>query len=304
MKQKSVIQIGIPILGICLFLCFPLQTRDGVQAGLALCGGILIPSLFPVSVLASCLIRMQAGTCGGSRTERWMRALFGLPGSAALPLLLGILGGFPLGAQLTASAYESGQLSKQEAARLAGLSNNAGPAFLLGAVSVMLGSLSRGAILMGIQLASSLLAGCLLRESAHCPVHTKKVQKNQPASIAALLPQCITESAVAMLRLTGAICFFHATTACVIPLLPVSNLPTLWQAGLSGVLELTGGLSLLRGTVSPALMPLTAALISWGGLCVHLQSFQALAKAEIPMGPYLRHKTLQAGIALLLAFFL
>ena len=88
MKRKNGLWIWVSLAGIALFLCFPAAAGAGVRSGLALCGGVLIPSLFPVSVLAGCLIRMRGTGSASSPAERWMRALFRLPGAAALDIRL------------------------------------------------------------------------------------------------------------------------------------------------------------------------------------------------------------------------
>ncbi len=304
MKGRTLLRFLIPLAGIGLFLCFPDRTGTGVRAGLSLCAGVLVPTLFPVSVLAGCLIRMSVDAHAGQWTERRMQALFGLPGTGALPLLLGMLGGFPLGAQLAAAACETGQLTKEEAARLSGLCNNAGPAFLLGSVGTMLGSPVLGCTLFGIQMLASLITGLLFRRPSVRRAAATQKAAGRPPSLGAILPRCIGESAGAMLRLTGAVCFFQAVLSCLETILPISSLPSLWQAAVSGALELTGGLSLLRSQQGWAALPTAAALIGWGGLCVHLQAAEALNRAGLPMGPYLLHKAVQAGISLLLAALL
>lgn len=303
MKQQTVFWHMIPLMGIGLFLCFPGPAQTGVRSGLELCGKALIPSLFPVSVLSGCLIRMHAAGGSAQWSGRIMQQLFGLPGQAAVPLLLGLLGGFPLGAQLSASACEAGLLSKREAARLAGLSCNAGPAFLLGTLGAILAVPSIGMALLVIQLLSAGLTGFLLRKPIEQSRLLPKRTAQQPLAFTAVLPQCISQSAVAMLRLTGTVAFFQALISCMTALLPLSALPPLWQAGISGSLELTGGLVLLQAELHPATLPLFAALIGWGGVCVHLQAAQALSAAGIPIGPYLRHKAIQSGISLILSIF-
>ncbi|MBO4418307.1 MAG: hypothetical protein J5789_00545 [Oscillospiraceae bacterium] len=303
MRRFSSVRLWLPLTGIGLFLLFPGPAGEGARAGLRLCGTVLIPALFPVSVLAGCLVRTGTAQRTRRRASRWMRALFGLPETCALPLLLGLLGGFPLGAHLTAAAREEGWIGRQEAARLAGLCNNAGPAFLLGAVSSLLGSPALGIQLWAIQLLSALLAGLFLRQTPAAAAGGTAQAVSQP-SPGAVLPKCIESSALAMLRLTGAVVFFQAALACLAAVLPVSALPAVWQAGFYGILELTGGLSALQAARPEAVLPLGAALLGWGGLCVHLQAAEALARADIPLGPYFRHKALQAGISLLLAAFL
>ena len=303
MRRRSVFQSAILLAGIGLFLCFPDRAREGVRAGLSLCGSVLVPALFPVSVLSGCLIRTRSSPGNGAWAERWMQALFGLPGAGALPLLLGMLGGFPLGAQLAATAFETGQLTKDEAARLGGLSNNAGPAFLLGAAGTILGSPALGGLLFGIQLIACIITGHLFRRPTKRPAAVKRKSSDCFLSLGSVLPRCMGESAVAMLRLTGAVVFFQALTACLGAILPLSALPSLCQAAISATLELTGGLALLKSEQAFAVLPLAAALIGWGGFCVHLQAADAMKQAGLPVGPYLWHKAAQAGVSVLLALF-
>ena len=302
MKKADVPQTGILLAGIALFLRCSDTAAAGIRSALSFCSAVLIPSLFPVSVLSGCLLRLHAADGTGRFTERWMRKLFGLPGTGALPLLLGMLGGFPLGAQLAASACKAEQLTKREASRLAGISNNAGPAFLLGTVSTMLHAPRIGIRLLGIQILSALLTGLLLRGKAEIEIKKALRPGARRESLASILPSCIAESAGAMLRLTGAVAFFQAFSACLTPAL--ARLPALWQTCILGIMELTGGLSALSETYAQAELPLAACLICWGGLCVHLQAAQALTCEGLPLAPYLLRKALQAGIGMLLAIIL
>ena len=299
MKQRGRWRLLLPLGGIALFLCRPEAARAGAREGLTLCAAVLIPSLYPVSVLSGCLLRMADGRGTERLAGRWMRALFGLPAAAALPLALGLLGGFPLGARLAAEACRAGALTREEAARLSGLCNNAGPAFLLGAAGTMLGSPVLGGALLGIQLLSALLTGLLLRRPGEAAAG--EVPAAQGQSLWACLPVCIGQSAEAMLRLTGAVVFFRAFTACLGSLLSPERLPRLWQAALTGLLEVSAGIRQLAWLPPALALPAAAGLICWGGLCVHLQAAEALSAAAVPVKPYLRAKALQGGLGLLLS---
>ena len=285
--------------GLALFLCVPGAAGAGARKGLALCAQALIPSLFPVSVLAGCILRMGGGDLAGRWAGRPFRRLYGLPESGAAILLLGFLGGYPLGARLAAEACRDEALSKEEASRLAGLGNNAGPAFLLGVAGGVFGSAALGALLLGLQLCSGLLSGVLLREDPRERAHVGPLPR-APMPFGAALPQAIGESAGAMLRLTGAVVFFQAVMGALEALLPPTALPHPLRVLLMGSLELSGGVALVSGGDPMGSLPLLAALCGWGGLCVHLQAAEAFHQAGLPLGPYLKHKGLQAGIALLL----
>ena len=104
--------------------------RDGMQ----LCLNVIIPSLFPFFVLSTLAVDMGMITSLGRLAGKIMVPLFRVNGSCAGAFLLGILGGYPVGARTAISLYESGSCTKPEAERLLSFCNNSGPAFILGVV--------------------------------------------------------------------------------------------------------------------------------------------------------------------------
>lgn len=298
MKRREIPSRLIPVLGIGLFLLRPAEAAEGVRSGLRFAGSVLVPSLFPVSVLACCLVRMRVGAGRSRRVGVWIRAVFGVSGNAAVPLALGMIGGFPLGAKLVSDMVREGTLSKEEGARFSGLCTQAGPAFLLGAAASVLGSPFFGTALLLLQLFSTLLTGAILRGTAPDRAALPRAPAAARAPFSRVLPACIGESAVSMLRLTGSVAFFRAATACVGALLPMQSASPLLGPFVSGLLELTGGLELLRGIAPTKAFPLVAALIGWGGLCVHLQAAAFLSDAELPLRPYLRTKLVESAVCI------
>ena len=117
-----------------LLLLRPQAAAQAVREGLALCAGTVIPSLFPFFVVVSLLLQLGLaetlqGLCGP-----FMGPLFRMRGVCALPLLAGLLGGYPAGARTAAELFQQGRLSRREAELLLGFCDNCGPAFLLGYV--------------------------------------------------------------------------------------------------------------------------------------------------------------------------
>ena len=293
MHKKVNLDFLIPISGILLFLILPGSAATGARAGLRLCGELLIPALLPISVLAGCLVQMGGSSPIPRPAIRFMEAVFSASGACASAFLLGQLGGFPLGAQLIAGLYREGRIGKAEAEQISAFCNNAGPAFLIGTAGVCLGSPFAGAALLVIQLLATVSAGLLLRKR----IGTASGRVQPPAQrlpFSQALPRAIGSSAGAMLRLTGAVVFFQAFLSCLKSLLPLNQLSGLARAGLTGALELSGGFSALQNAGGTLLFPLAAALVNWGGLCVHLQAAEALGSAGLSVKPYLRGKLTQA----------
>lgn len=302
MKQIPGCRFLLLICGIVLLLLLPAECGAGVRSGMKLCADALIPSLFPVSVLAGCLLQMKPERVAERLSGRWMKILFGLPGSCAVPFSLGLLGGFPLGAQLTATMYREGSLSRTEAIRLSMICNNAGPAFLLGAVGGILGGQHYGATLFLIQLLSASLCGMLLLRPDALSLQDRCESQHPVSAFWDALPSAISESVTGMLRLTGSVVFFSAVTACVSAILPLHCLPQAWASIFSGILEVSAGIELLRGSILQTAFPVAAFLVGWGGFCVHLQAAGALHAVGLPVKPYLVGKLLHALISALLAF--
>lgn len=281
----------LPLLGFPLLLLRLEETRQGVLEGLALCGELLIPSLFPFSVLANTLIRMGLAP--------WLEERLRLP-AVAVPWLLGLLGGFPLGAQSLAALCRDGAVSRQEAIRASRWCNNGGAAFLMGAVGAVLGSPGLGLLLFGIQILSSLTMALLFSVGKGSAGSCRRKPRRAQALTAALTG-ALGESALAMVRLCGSVCFFLALWRALEGLLPLDSFSPLLRVLFLGAAELSSGTAALGTLPRDAAFVLAAGLTGWGGLCVHLQAADALCGEGLPIGPYLFGKLCQGLLSCLLA---
>lgn len=295
MRRFDRLAFFLPLLGIPLLLLQLEETRQGVREGLRLCGELLIPSLFPFSVLANTGIRMDLA----GKLEKGLR----LPVST-VPWVLGLLGGFPLGAQSLAALYSRGAIGRQEAIRASRWCNNAGAAFLMGAVGGVLGDARLGLALFGIQILSSLCLILLFSPGKGGAVRSRRRSLQGADAPASALAGALGDSALAMLRLCGSVCFFLGLWRALEALLPVEAWPPVLRVLLQGSMELSAGTAALGTLPGNAAFVLAAGLCGWGGLCVHLQAADALCGAGLPLGPYLSGKLCQGLLSCLLALCL
>lgn len=284
------------------------SARDAAAAQLTLCATVLLPSLFPFSALANLFLLTGADRPASFLLRKPLQWL-GLPEGAAAPMLMGLLGGYPLGLFVLGTACAQGTLSRRDASRVSRICNQAGPAFLLGAVGLsVFGSLQTGLLLWLVQLLSVLLTGLLFAAFSQAP--EADAQRTLPQRIAAgtnlfqAIPAAISRSSGSMLTLCGSVVFF-GTLCSLLGRLP---LPETALSLLHGALELTGGVAALCLAPEGLRFVLASALLAWGGLCVHVQGLSALVDAGLPFRPYLHGKLVQtlvaAGIALLFQQFL
>ena len=147
-----------------LLLWFP-EASEGVRRGLSVCGDVIIPSLFPFFVLGAAIMELGLPQRLSRRLSPAMSKLFGAPGAGASALVMGLMGGYPLGAATAAGLAERGVISRAECRRLLGFCNNSGPAFLIGAAGVgVFGSVRAGAVLYFCHILAALSSGIVLRD--------------------------------------------------------------------------------------------------------------------------------------------
>ena len=279
------------IMGAALLLR-PEAAAQAAREGLSLCAATVIPALFPFFVVLSLLLRLGAAAPLQRLCGPFMGPLFHMRGICAGPLLAGLAGGYPAGAQAAAQLYEEGLLSREEAEVCLGFCNNCGPAFLLAfAGTQVLGSSRAGVYLWLIHLLSALLAGMLLCRLAGMnrrPAPRATLPAMGRSSAAQALPQAVATSAQAILSICGFVVFFSVVTVLLPPSLPV---------GTAGVLEMVTGLQSL--SPGPRGFVWAAALTGWGGLSVHCQTLAVIG--ELRPRWHWAGKALQAVLSALLA---
>ena len=288
---------SVPLLAVlaaaALLLLRPEAASQPVGDGLALCARTVIPALFPFFAVVSLLL--QLGLVGSLQglCAPFMGPVFHLRGVCALPLLTGLLGGYPSGARTAADLCRQGLLTRREAELLLGFCDNCGPGFLLGYVGAgILGSARAGAYLFLIHVCSALLVGMVL-----CRLCGDRGSALLGSSLPARVipfPQALTAAVSGALASTLSICAFVVLFR-VLAALPPVRLPV----PLLGVLEMVTGTAALApgraGFIAAAVM------VGWGGLSVHCQAMAVAAPAELSFRWHWIGKALQAALSGLLA---
>ena len=277
----------LPLLAVlCCFsalLLLPEVSAQAARDAMLLCAQTLIPSLFPFFVLSSLLIACGASELLSALLSPLMRPLFGLSGTGAAALALGLCGGYPVGARTAAELVENGALSQEGGERLLAFCNNAGPGFLLGVCGAGVFSSSRaGAALYLIHVAAALCAGLLTCRALPPVPHGTYPHKSAKAQhLSTAFPAAVQNALTGCLNVSAFVVFFTVLARLLLHFLPeafASSLP----CSRAGFLA-------------------CAALLGWGGMSVHCQTLSVLAATPLSARYYLKGKVLQALLSLLLA---
>lgn len=280
-KRTALALMGAMVLLILDSRC----AADSARAAIELCLHTLVPVLFPLFVLGAMLVPWLSSV----RVPMLSRVL-GVPEGSEGLLVLGCLGGFPVGAACVAQAVDSGGLERADGKRMLGIASFCGPSFLFGIIGTAF-SLREGAVLFLIQLQTALTV------AAYWPSPSRAacgVGQMEPVSLPGALRRAIGSMASVCGWVTMAGVAAGFLRRWLGPLLP-----ELAQAVLTGLLELTTGVFALEGLPCP-IVP-CAAFVCFGGVSVLLQIGGLAAAAGIPMGDCVRQKALQGILGAVLA---
>lgn len=299
-------QISSVVAALCAFLAlmlFPNEARQGAVYGLSICAGTIIPSLFPFFVVSMLLSKLGFAELIGRRFRS---------GRTATAFLIGISGGYPLGAAYTAQVCQRDNSSDKDALKMLICCNNSGPAFILGAVgSGVFNSSKAGLFLYAVHILAALSALLLLApHSGSRPHETARV-----SGFAAAFTTAVKASVTACLSVCGFICAFSVLAS----IIDVSGAIALASEALSatfgldpgffrclllGIFELGNAVSAMEGLpLCPHNLALAAFLLSWGGISVHFQTFSVISGVDIKAVRYMTGRLLIAIFSFVLAYF-
>ena len=272
------------------------EVRQAVGEGLALCTGSVIPALFPFLCVSSLLMALGFGEAAAGPLGGLMR-LYGLDGPASSALLLGLVGGYPVGARTAAELVEQGSLTREEGERLLTFCNNANPAFLINVLGVgVFGSVRVGVWLWLIHLLSALLAGLLVGRPARGNRRSISAGARHLPVRAVRLSSALVGAVRSALTAMAGVCAF--VVFCYVMALPLRRLPGLGGTVLTGLVELFS--ASVRLPADGTGFVLAAGLAGWGGVSVHCQTLAVLGDG-LSTVPYLKGKAVQGLLSAALA---
>ena len=276
-----------------LLLCFPKAVSAGVTEGLRLCLSSLIGALLPFLVLSRLVLLRGLHVSLAKRASFLTRRILGLPGVCAAAVVFSLCGGYPVGASMAAGLLTNGQISPSHAKRMLLFCVSPGPAFALSAVGAnLLGSPRAGMVLWASVSLGALLCGVLTR-----PLFKEKANILQPVAAPPAplpLPEALSQAAGDGLQSMLLICAFAALFSGLLGLLHALSLPEPVLRAAAVLLEVTNACGALCTKVP---LPVLAAVLSWGGMCVHCQIAPFLAAAKLPYWAFLCGRILHAGLA-------
>ncbi|MCD7785179.1 MAG: hypothetical protein LUH18_06320 [Oscillospiraceae bacterium] len=251
MKNKLQGLVTIAVIAILvLSLIYIDEVKETIVKSIENCIIGIVPSLFLNSVLASVLIKCSESLIP-KRISPVRCEIF-------LVFLLGNICGYPIGAKMLSELVKENRITSEQAEKVICFSYASGPAYILGIVSsaVFHVKLLGFTAFLSIFLSNTILYILfIVKFKVKSTVNTAC----KGISLTSTVMDAINSSANSMISICSAIVFFSA----LLSLLPLQN-PIV-----SAILEISNITSLQGNGL--AFFVLVTVLLSFGGLCVHMQ---------------------------------
>lgn len=275
---------------ICLLIII-LDTKTAVYAtreAIDMCISVLVPSIFPFLVICP-MVSAQIGMF--SSAFRPLGRLLRLPEGAEELFVLGILGGYPIGASVVCQAANRGRIAKDDAHRMLAFCSNAGPSFLFGIGAALFSGIGYCAGIWLIHILSAVFVGLMTPGAGG--------QAKQATIPNASLQAVLRKGLVTMAGICGWVVLFRI-------LLAFAQRWIFWCFAPDTQILLRGLMELANGAVGLGQIELLgkrllyfSAMLGFGGLCVYMQT--ASVCQELSIKYYLPGKILQCAVSTLLA---
>ena len=295
------------ILALLLTFGFADTAIGAMSEGMKLCVGVVVPSLFPFMVFSDILVSSGGARIIAMPFSKLAGKLFGLSREGSVPLVLGILCGFPMGTRAALSLYSEGKISRGETEHLLCFCNGPSAAFLINAVGLSLfGSRDFGILLYCSQMLSSLVVGVLLRrhfkKKSGAPTLILSCAEEVKAKRGVLssIVGAVTGASEGMVSICAFVIFFSALTGVLREILSSFGVSEAAEAALLGFFEMTGGVSAASTLSLPLSCLLAAAIVGWSGLSVHFQMIGLCEEKRMALAPYFASKLATAALNVVL----
>ncbi|MBR5234285.1 MAG: hypothetical protein IKW03_08755 [Clostridia bacterium] len=278
-------------VGMMLLICRE-EASYGIKQGVNICLDVLVPSLFPFMILSSFAVKYGIFSGGEGKCARLFTKITGLPFSVFPAIFFGFTGGYPVGMSVAAELYENGVIDRKTALRLSSFCVNAGPAFIITAVGTMIfGSSEAGFKLFFCVSTASVITGIIISFFIKSE-ETYSVRNPCKQSFSDVFTGAVESSCKKMFVMCGWVLLFSCFSG-IIGKYGRGQLSALW--GVFG--EVTAG---VRSAEKTGGLPLTAACISSGGLCVMCQLLPSMKKCGAGLREYLTFRILNSVISYVL----
>ena len=262
----------------------------------------IIPSLFPFFVISDLLITYNFIDYIPNKIKKYICRLLNISDSALSILILSMVSGFSSNGRNTHNLYNKGKISMKEASYILMYTHFSSPVFILTTCSLIyLRSEKLGIILLLSHYLSNIIIGILFRNINNPSLDNSTIKEHKSQNFTINLIKSIRSSIDSLLLILGILTVFLIISSLIINIIH-SNLYT--SAIIRSILEMTLGLKYIA-SLNISMMHkviLFSAILSFGGLSVHMQVMAQIIEDKISCKYYLIGRIFQVLFSIVLSF--
>jgi len=294
-----------------VLIIFAKEYMRSVSSGLTLYVTAVLPALFPFAFFSKILTELNFGRDIGVLCSRPLKKLYRAPNVSGYILVMSMLCGYPIGAKLIGDCKDCGLITDAEARTASAFTSTSGPLFIIGTLGVvMLENKTVGIIILLAHYLSALLNGLIYRGKKQSEGISLERKPIDYAKLLDVMPSAV----VSLMVVGGYIVIFNLMLDVLLNLRIIglfSNVlkivclkPAVSEGLLASLFEMTKGCLIISKSALSMKMKaaLSAFAVTFGGVCVSLQSLTFLSKAKISPAYYFTTKLTQGIIAFLLTY--
>ncbi len=278
-KIKKLLPPLLTVLFAAALIWAGRETAQECKKAVMLCLNVLIPSLFAFTAASKLLVSTGAYKLAGKPFSLIARYVFRVPEELFPVFIISQLAGYPIGASLINAMVSEKSVTKAQAEGFLCCCISPGPAYIMAVSAIAAPESPDAAIAVIISLFAANLA-VLLLTAPFRPVPERSSEKiscrltaediTAAARSAAESMTMICSMVLLMAAVTGILIKSGVLSAAAVTLSKLMDMPAVQiYPFIRAFLEISG-LSGVSGD-STVLLPLTAAMLCFGGLCVHMQ---------------------------------
>ena len=304
------------ILVLCiiliLILTFSNEVIESVLFAFTIWKENILTSLFPIFIVTEFLINYGFVELIGELTKKITNKLFYLPGEASFVIIASMLSGFPSSAKYIKELLDNKIISEEEAQYLLCFTHFSNPLFVTGVIgTTLLKNKTLGFIILLSHIITNFIIAFIIRRKRKTKItqinmknaFAKIENKRKQTSFIKTLTTAINKTISTLILLLGIITTFLVLSTIFSNLIHTNSLN---KAILSGILEMTQGVKYTAMLKIPTKLKaiLITALISFGGISIHLQVSSILSDTKIKYKYFFICRIIHAIISSALVYFI
>lgn len=307
---KNAAAILITAAAVYFSVVFPDIIGQAVSDSVNRCLTVIIPSMFIFLCITTFISKSNIHSIFSIPFKTISEKFFHIPKEGTAIFLLSMLSGYPAGVKLVNDNFAQGAITASQAKAMNCFCFFSGPAFITGTAAAFLYPDSNAGLLIFLACLSGNVFTLFiftrklpkLKNTGSIKVKIKSGQliPSVQSAGSAMVQMCVMIAAfggfIAILNLSGIINLATAYTSSIL------NLPSeTTKSIILSFLEISNIITL--PPMQAELLPITAFLISFGGICVHMQ-VAALARENFSYKNFFSARIISASVSGLTAYFL